>query len=92
MNRYKFPQILLNYKGLGTLFPLIQKEKYNFTQILLGYKSFGTMFPLIQTEKFLVFRRGTSFYFTVLFSNVPLVLGIIDKFLVADLTRILRYP
>ena len=25
MNRYKFPPILLNYKGLGTLFPLIQK-------------------------------------------------------------------
>ena len=114
MNRYKFPQVLLNYKGLGTLFPRIQREKYNFTQILLGYKSFGTMFPqiqtekftqillgykdfgtmfpLIQTEKFLVFRRGTSFYFTVLFSNVPLVLGIIDKFLVADITRILRYP
>ena len=114
MNRYKFPQVFLNYKGLGTLFPRIQREKYNFTQILLGYKSFGTMFPqiqteeftqillgykglgttfpLIQTEKFLVFRRGTSSYFTVLFSNVPLVLSIIDKFLVADITRILRYP
>ena len=68
MNRYKFPQILLSYKGLGTLF------------------------PLIQTEKFLVFRRGTSFYFTFLFSNVPLVLGIIDEFLMANITRVLRYP